>query len=158
MSKALKVNESISRIVTDVKPYDRETTISEIETIDFSEGLIIPSSWNRHVFRENGRADLVGITLLAEIVGWYKRLSNQRNFSKLPKNIPALKTCVQDFIDMFGYSPHQTVRAFDRLVSNGFIFREYDEPNKRRGKMNLTATFSVMPDVDVIKKITYERN
>ena len=160
MSNVLKKTKSQDENFNEVQPYNRDVTIKKIDTIDFENGHVMPNSWFHHVCLKNGKADTIAVFILSEIVGFYKSLppANVTNLSNPVQYPRVYKACIQTFIDIFEFSPKKTIRALDSLEANGFIVRQFEEPNKKRGKANVTAQFFVMPVADAIKKITYLRN
>ena len=102
----------------------------EISKINFS-GNIIPKNWFKSIKFPSGKADLLAINILAEVVYWYrlvevcdeatgKVIGYKRRF-KADK----LQRSYQSFADMFGVSKLQVKRAMDRLKGKGLVKIEF---------------------------------
>jgi len=116
---------------------DRDTTQGElsracvdISKINFS-GNIIPKNWYKSIKFSSGKADLLAINILAEVVYWYrlvevcdeatgKVIGYKRRF-KADK----LQRSYQSFADMFGVSKRQIKAAIDRLKDQGSLKTEF---------------------------------
>jgi len=102
----------------------------DISKINFS-GNIIPKNWFKSIKFPSGKADLLAINILAEVVYWYrlvevcdeatgKVIGYKRRF-KADK----LQRSYQSFADMFGVSKLQVKRAMDRLKGKGLVKIEF---------------------------------
>ncbi len=95
------------------------------------EGNVTPHNWYSHIRFENGKVDLVSITLLSEIVYWYRpqyikdettgrviEIKKKFKGDALQKNKKALA-------DQFGLTERQVKDSLVRLEDMGLITREY---------------------------------
>ena len=104
-----------------VKLYNtgNETT-DKLIGVDFS-GNIIHTSWYKTVLKKNGKADIIAINILADIVYWY-RPTEIRNEStgqltgyKKKYNADLLQRTYESYADQLGLSKRQVQDAVKRL-------------------------------------------
>ncbi len=94
-------------------------------------GNIIPSAWYHTICCQNGRPCLNAITILSDIVYWYRprEIGDESTGSviRYEKRFRAdlLQRSYQDFADQFGLSKKQVKDAFDLLENLGIIYREF---------------------------------
>lgn len=104
------------------------------------EGNVIPANWYQIFKMDNGKPDLNGIILLAEIVYWHRpaivRDEDSGQIVSIKKKFKAdlLQRSYQSFSDQFGFSKQQVREALDRLELFGVIkrhFRTIDANNQK---------------------------
>lgn len=108
-------------------------------------GNITPANWWRHIKLPSGRPDQTAITLLSEIVYWY-RPSEVRNeatgeLTGYRKRFRGdkLQRSYQSFADQFGFGKRETTDALKRLRDAGLItleLRSVDAPGLDGVKMH----------------------
>lgn len=102
--------------------------VAEIGQMHF-EGNIIPHRWYQHITLESGKPDLPAITILAEIVYWYRpyQLLDQRGRPLLYKRFDGdMFQCSAAYFEAkFGLTKTQARRAITRLEEAGLIRREF---------------------------------
>ncbi|MEA1935869.1 MAG: hypothetical protein U9M96_03490, partial [Thermodesulfobacteriota bacterium] len=102
----------------------------EISKINFS-GNIIPKNWFRSIKFSSGKADLLAINILSEIVYWYRleqvcdEATGKVIVYKQRFKADKLQRSYQSFADMFGVSKRQTKAAIDRLREQEFLKMEF---------------------------------
>ncbi len=112
--------------MTTYAPTDAVTAIGQI---NFS-GNVIPANWWRHITLPSGRPDQTAITLLSEIVYWYRpaELRNEATgelvgYRKRFRG-DKLQRSYQAFADQFGFGKRETADALKRLRDAGLITLE----------------------------------
>lgn len=108
-------------------------------------GNITPANWWRHIKLPSGRPDQTAITLLSEIVYWYRpaevrneatgELTGYRKRFRGDK----LQRSYQSFADQFGFGKRETTDALKRLRDAGLItleLRSVDAPGLDGVKMH----------------------
>lgn len=116
-------------------------------------GNVIPANWWRHVTLPSGRPDQTAITLLSDIVYWY-RPSEVRNevtgaLVGYRKRFHGdkLQRSYQAFADQFGFSKRETTDALKRLRDAGLITLELRTVNTAAGAVMSNVLFvGVIPD------------
>ena len=102
--------------------------VAEIGKIHF-EGNLIPHQWYQRVRLESGKPDLPAITILAEIVYWYRPYQTLTKGGKplLRKHFDSdmFQCTAAYFSSKFGLTKDQTRKALKRLEEGGYIRREY---------------------------------
>ena len=116
----------------------------EINSINFA-GNVIPKSWFKSITYPSGKADMLAINILSEIVYWYRLIEEcdeatgkvigyrQRFYADM------LQRSYQGFADMFGVSRRQVKMAIDRLKDKELVKIEF-----RNVKANNIITNNVM--------------
>jgi hypothetical protein len=103
-------------------------TVAEIGKIHF-EGNIIPHPWYQRITLESGKPDLPAITILAEIVYWYRPYQTLDKHGKplLRKHFDGdMFQCTAAYFETkFGLTKDQARKALKRLEDAGYIRREY---------------------------------
>ncbi len=113
-------------MMTTTTPTD---TVMAIGQINFT-GNVTPASWWKHITLPSGRPDQTAITLLSEIIYWY-RPSEVRNeatgalqgYRKRFRG-DKLQRSYQSFADQFGFGKRETADALKRLRDAGLITLE----------------------------------
>ncbi len=111
-----------------IAPLPLPLAVAEIGKIHF-EGNIIPHLWYQHITLESGKPDLPAITILAEIVYWYRPYQTLTKGGKpiLRKHFDGdrFQCTAAYFVGKFGFTKDQTRKALKRLEDAGYIHREY---------------------------------
>ncbi len=120
--------------------YDIENTIDGIRQLNLT-GNVIPHSWYSHITFENGKTDLIGIVLLAEIVYWYRpteikceRTGRLLGYKK-KFHADMLQRSNGSFADQFGLTKRQIAEGLKRLEDAGLIHREFRTIETSQGKI-----------------------
>jgi hypothetical protein len=124
------------------------------------EGNIIPQQWYRHITYPSGKPNPIAVTLLAEIVYWYRPVIERDpitgeviGYRKKFKG-DKLQRSYQSFADQFGFSKRQVQDAMKRLVELGLIRIEFRNIKTETGLV-LTNVMYVEPVTEEIERITY---
>ncbi len=132
-------------------------TVMAIGQINLT-GNVTPASWWRHITLPSGRPDQTAITLLAEIVYWY-RPSEVRNevtgaLVGYRKRFHGdkLQRSYQAFAEQFGFSKRETTDALKRLRDAGFVTLELRTVQTSEG-MTLSNVLFVEPIPEAIDDI-----
>ncbi|ERM91528.1 hypothetical protein O163_10175 [Caldanaerobacter subterraneus subsp. yonseiensis KB-1] len=125
------------------------------------EGNIIPQQWYRHITYPSGKPNPIAVTLLAEIVYWYRPVIERDpitgeviGYRKKFKG-DKLQRSYQSFADQFGFSKRQVQDAMKRLVELGLIRIEFRNIKTETGLV-LTNVMYVEPVTEEIERITYD--
>jgi hypothetical protein len=92
-------------------------------------GNMIPENWYHHVLSENGRVDLVALTILADIIYWYKPSANRDCHGRI---INMYKKFKSDMLQMYyiawekkyNISDRKLRRSVKNLVRLGIIRKD----------------------------------
>lgn len=123
-------------------------------------GNIIPQVWYKTVTKENGRPHLLAITLLADIVYWYRpsevREEGTGQVTGWKKRFKGdmLQKTYQQYSDLFGESKRSIKSAFDMLEGLGVIKRVFRNVTCQSGLV-LNNVMFVGLDTDILYKLTY---
>ncbi len=123
-------------------------------------GNIIPQVWYKTVTKENGRPHLLAITLLADIVYWYRpsevREEGTGQVTGWKKRFKGdmLQKTYQQYSDLFGESKRSIKAAFDMLEGLGVIKRVFRNVTCQSGLV-LNNVMFVGLDTDILYKLTY---
>ncbi len=116
--------------------------VEEIGKINF-QGNIIPAEWYKYIKFPSGKADLLGITILSEIVYWYRptEIRDEKTGKVLDykKKFKAdkLQRTYFSFAQQFGVTKRQVTSAIKRLERLGLITTELRNITTTEGiKMN----------------------
>jgi len=125
-------------------------------------GNTVPLSWYRYIKTQNGTVNHVAITLLADIVFWYRPVEERNpetgeaigyrqkfKADKLQKNY-------QSYVDLFGFTKIQVKRAFDDLIRLKLVKREFKTIETNEG-LKLSNVMFIEPIIDNVLKITYDQ-
>lgn len=123
-------------------------------------GNVIPTNWFRNITFANGKPHFVAITILAEIVYWYRpsivRDDNTGQIVEKKKfKDDMLQRSYQSFADQFGFSKRQAKEAIDYLVQRQLIRREFRNVRSFTGTI-LNNVMFVEPIPENLKNVTYE--
>ena len=134
-----------------------ENTIKELSQFNLS-GNIVHSQWFKTIQR-NGKADLLAINILSEIVYWYKpvevrdELTGQHIGYKKKYKADALQKSYDAFANLFGVSKRQVTDAVIRLEELGVIRREFR--TVKEGNMVLNNVLFIHLNTEKLKEISY---
>lgn len=123
-------------------------------------GNIIPQIWYKTIVRDNGKPYLLGITLLADIVYWYRptevRDEQSGNIIGWKKRFHGdiLQKSYQQYAELFGESKRTIKAAMDRLEQLGVIKRTFRDVQTRTGG-TLRNVMYIELLTDGLKEITY---
>lgn len=131
-------------------------TVDVIGTMNF-EGNVIPSSWYRNVRMKSGRVDLVAITVLADIIYWYRPKEIRAESGELVETHKRfaedkLRRAYSDW-DFMGLTKEQARDACHRLRDLGLITIEYRTKDWEGTKVCNIVYLEPIPDA--IAAITY---
>lgn len=129
---------------------DVTSTVRQISEMHFS-GNIIPDAWYKNIKFENGKADLISINILADIIYWYRMsevrdettgelVSYRKKFwsDKLQRSYSSLA-------DKFGLTKRQVSDSIHRLVELGLITMEFRTVNKHGDQINNVLFLEPIP-------------
>lgn len=135
-------------------PTDTVVAIGQINLT----GNVIPTSWWRHITLPSGRPDQTAITLLAEIVYWYRPSEVRDEITgalvgyRKRFHGDKLQRSYQAFADQFGFSKREATDALKRLRNAGFITLELRTVQRSDG-MTLSNVLFVEPVPEAINDI-----
>lgn len=121
-------------------------------------GNVIPASWWRHITLPSGRPDQTAITLLSEIIYWYRpsevrdEVTGALTGYRKRFHGDKLQRSYQAFADQFGFSKRETTDALKRLRDAGFITLELRTVKTSEG-MTLSNVLFVEPVPEAIDDI-----
>lgn len=95
-------------------------------------GNIIPNNWYKKITTNSGRPDLASITILAEVVYWYR--PNRDGGNKF--NGDLWQSSYEYFENKFGYNRQKIRRIFVRLEELGLVKRQFRTIKHRGQKYN----------------------
>jgi hypothetical protein len=136
-----------------------ETVIDQIDQMHF-EGNVIPSSWYKRITFANGKPNLNAITILADIIYWYRKTEikdeDTGEVTERRKRIRSdkLQRSYSQLCSMFGFGKDQARDACDFLVEKKLITREFRTVNLNNGD-RLGNVMFLEPIPENIKIITY---
>lgn len=136
-------------------------TVIEIGKIHF-EGNVIPHTWYNYIKLPSGKTDLPAITILAEIVYWYRPTHQAPENEYEAHIVKPKKKFTRDkfsctaayFVNKFGITVDQARNALKRLENQGYIQREYRDLNTKQG-VRLTNIMFIEPVPNKIMGITH---
>ncbi|EBQ8762706.1 replication protein [Salmonella enterica] len=122
-------------------------------------GNVTPQEWYQHIKLPNGKSDFIAITLLADIVYWYRatevrdeitgeHIGYRKKFAG-----DKLQRGIQQLADGYGLTYRQTQDALYRLRDAGYITHETRTIITATGA-KLGNVLFIEPIVDSIEKIT----
>lgn len=134
-------------------------TVDAMGMINIS-GNIIPQIWYSTITRDNGRPHLLAITLLADIVYWYRPVEVRDEQSgrvigwKKRFKGHLLQKTYQQYADLFGESKRTIKAALDRLEELGIITKEFHDVTWENGVTAHNLMF-ISLDADKLQQYTY---
>ncbi|EIZ2334651.1 replication protein [Salmonella enterica] len=135
-------------------PTDTVVAIGQINLT----GNVTPASWWRHITLPSGRPDQTAITLLAEIVYWYRPSEVRDEITgalvgyRKRFHGDKLQRSYQAFADQFGFSKREATDALKRLRDAGFITLELRTVQTSEG-MTLSNVLYVEPVPEAVLDI-----
>lgn len=122
-------------------------------------GNIIPNTWYKSIRYENGKPNLIAITLLSDIVYWYRPQEKRDErtgatvgfYKKFQSDL--LQRSYTDLENHFGLTRKQLVEAFKLLEALGVakrVFRNLDI-----GGMKVSNVMFIELDPDRLKELTF---
>lgn len=140
--------------MTTITPTETVMAIGQINLT----GNVTPASWWRHILLPSGRPDQTAITLLSEIVYWYRPTEVRNEVTgalvgyRKRFHGDKLQRSYQAFADQFGFSKRETTDALKRLRDAGFITLELRTVQTSEG-MTLSNVLFVEPVPEAINDI-----
>ena len=123
------------------------------------EGNIIPDNWYKTVTKENGKAYLLAICILSEIVYWYRPTYDKDEYTgdaiytkKFRGDL--LQKSYSELADLLGESKRAVKAAMDRLEELGIILREFRDLEFSTGGV-ATNVMYVHLNVQRLREVTY---
>lgn len=135
-------------------PTDTVVAIGQINLT----GNVTPASWWRHITLPSGRPDQTAITLLAEIVYWYRPSEVRDEITgalvgyRKRFHGDKLQRSYQAFADQFGFSKREATDALKRLRDAGFITLELRTIQTSEG-MTLSNVLFIEPVPEAVLDI-----
>lgn len=136
---------------------DVTSTVRQISELHFS-GNVTPEAWYKNIKLPNGKVDLISITILADIIYWY-RMSDVRDETtgqlvayKKKFWSDKLQRSYSSIADKFGLTKQQATNSVHRLVALGLITREFRTINRYGNQIN--NILFLEPIVSKIKEIS----
>jgi len=127
------------------------------------EGNVIPHTWYENIRLEStGKPDLIAITLLSEIVYWYRPsyVKEEESGRLIGMNkkfkADALQRSYDSFVAQFGFSKKQVREAMDRLEQLGLIIRDFRTISKNGTSLSNVLFISL--NVGLLEGITFMGN
>lgn len=121
-------NEKLNSIEN--KKYNLTKEVEEIGKLNF-HGNVIPHTWYKNIKTESGAVDFISITILSEIIYWYRPsyVKDESTGSLIQINkkfkSDALQRSKSSFAKQFGISERQVKDSLARLEKLGLIKRDY---------------------------------
>lgn len=137
------------------------TTVDAIGQMHL-EGNVIPHTWYENIRLSTGKPDLIAITLLSEIVYWYRPTHVKEEASgrllgiKKKFKADALQRSYDSFVEQFGFSKKQVREAMDRLEQLGLIIRDFRTITSNG--TNLSNVLFIGLNVGLLEGITFFGN
>ena len=134
-------------------------TVDAMGMINIS-GNIIPQIWYSTITRDNGKPYLLAITLLADIVYWYRPVEVRDEQSgrvigwKKRFKGHLLQKTYQQYAELYGESKRTIKAALDRLEEIGIITKEFHNVTYENGVTAYNLMF-ISLDVDKLHQYTY---
>lgn len=134
-------------------------TVDAMGMINIS-GNIIPQIWYSTITRDNGKPYLLAITLLADIVYWYRPVEVRDEQSgrvigwKKRFKGHLLQKTYQQYAELYGESKRTIKAALDRLEEIGIIKKEFHNVTYENGVTSYNLMFIAL-DVEKLYQYTY---
>jgi DnaD/phage-associated family protein len=130
--------------------------IGEMEIV----GNIVPHLWYKNITFSSGKAHFVAITLLADIVYWYRPTmirddSGMVVGARTKFKGDMLQKSYQAFADTYGFTKRQVKDAIDFLVEHHLLIREFRTISS--SSMILNNVMYVQPVAGNVKRMMEER-
>ena len=131
-----------------------------IELKDFSlSGNVVHSAWFQTITKENGKADLVAINILAEVVYWYKPIEIRDELTgahvgwKNKYKDDLLQKSYGSIADQFGLGERQVKDSIIRLEKLGVIERVFRNISSKG--MILNNVLYLKLNIDKLKELSF---
>lgn len=130
--------------------------IGELEIV----GNIVPHLWYKNITFSSGKAHFVAITLLADIVYWYRPTMIRDDSgiiigARTKFKGDMLQKSYQAFADTYGFTKRQVKDAIDFLVDHHLLVREFRTISS--SSIILSNVMYVQPVADNVKRLMEER-
>lgn len=125
-------------------------------------GNIVPSIWYKTIKKSTGKAAILSINILSDVIYWYRpiEIRNQESgdFVEYRNKFhgDVLQKSYRQYSDFFGVSERQIKSAIDLLVKKGLVKRFFRNIILENGT-HLSNVMYIEPVVGEIKKITYDQ-
>ncbi|KPA16127.1 replication protein DnaD [Candidatus Magnetomorum sp. HK-1] len=125
------------------------------------EGNITPISWYSNILTKKGKADTVAITILADILYWYRPFEDRDETTggiigyKQKFKADKLQKSYDDYSNLFNYTKRQVKQAIDNLCDQNLLTREFRHIKISNGRV-LSNVMYLEPVIDKIQEITYK--
>lgn len=135
------------------------STVDAMGTMSLS-GNIVPQIWYKTITKETGKPYLLAITLLADIVYWYRpteirdEASGQVTGWHKKFKGELLQKTYQQYADLFGESKRTIKAALDRLEDIGVIRKEFRDIECENG-ITVYNLMYIDLNVDMLARLTY---
>lgn len=134
--------------------------VDAMAEINFS-GNIVPEAWFKNVLRPNGKPHLLAITILSDIVYWYRPTEERDEYTghiigwKKKFKGKYLQKSYKAYTNMYGESRDSVKAAFDILEKHGLVQRHLDDVELSDGSIRPNVMFiELFPDA--VKRITFD--
>ena len=137
--------------------------VDEMLEISF-EGNITPQAWYRTILRDTGKPHLLAITILADIVYWYRpsivrdEPTGQLIGIRKKFKSDALQKSYRAYSDLYGESKRSVKQAFDTLESIGVIRREFRDMRDESDNVLAVNIMYIHLNVDVLRALTFPQD
>ena len=134
-------------------------TVDAMGMINIS-GNVMPQIWYSTITRDNGKPYLLAITLLADIVYWYRPVEVRDEQSgrvigwKKRFKGHLLQKTYQQYAELYGESKRTIKAALDRLEEIGIIKKEFHDVTYENGVTAHNLMF-ISLDVEKLQQYTY---
>lgn len=134
-------------------------TVDTMGMINIS-GNVTPQIWYSTITRPNGKPYLLAITLLSDIVYWYRPVEERDEQSgkvigwKKRFSGQMLQKTYQQYADLYGESKRSIKAALDRLEELGVIRKEFRDVKYENGMEAYNLMFIAL-NADVLYRLTY---
>ncbi|NMH70486.1 DnaD domain protein [Bacillus sp. RO3] len=124
------------------------------------KGNIVPHLWYKNMTFSSGKAHFVAITLLADIVYWYRPTMIRDDSGKIigartKFKGDMLQKSYQAFADTYGFTKRQVKDAVDFLVDHHLVVREFRTISS--SSIMLNNVMYVQPIAENVKRLMNER-
>ena len=136
-------------------------TVDMMQTISLT-GNVIPHIWYKQIVRENGKPYHLAITLLADIVYWYRpievRDEASGNVIGLQKRFKSdlLQKTYDQYADFFGESDRSVKAALKHLEEMGLITRVF-RTIKTANEIKIPNVMYISLNAEKLAEITYPK-
>jgi len=133
--------------------------VDEMAMLNIS-GNVVPQMWYSTITRDNGKPHLLAITLLSDIVYWYRPIEVRDELTgriigrKKKFKGDMLQKSYQQYADLYGESSRSVKSAIDRLEELGVVKRFFCDLTCENGRVLQNVMFLKL-DVEVLSVLTY---